>query len=190
MTFKEPDADLLVHLFDEINESESRLPTEEYYHHLIKWGVPKDKARARNRHSPNPYHNYVAMFDPKGTGFVRRDDVCNALHWYPSESGFLADVEVLANDMSQRKRESVIKIILTALASKKPKKDKLGMIKKKLDALYGSGWNVYIAEGRYWAVCSHKPGSNLTFTYHGVVYGVFQTPSDNDFMEDRHQYYR
>lgn len=64
------------------------------------------------------------------------------------------------------------------------------MIKKKLDALYGSGWNVYIAEGRYWAVCSHKPGSNLTFTYQGVVYGVFQTPSENDLMEDRHRYYR
>ncbi|KAH9283544.1 hypothetical protein ECG_04441 [Echinococcus granulosus] len=178
MTFEEPGADLLVHLFDEINESESRLPTEEYYHHLIKWGVPKDKAR-----------NYIAMFDPKGTGFVRRDDVCNALRWYPNEPGFLGDVEVLANDMSQRKRESVIKIILTTLATKKPKKEKLRMIKKKLEALYGTGWNVFIAEGRYWAVCSHKPGSNLTFIHRGVVYGVFQTPSDSDFMEGGHRYH-
>ncbi|EUB64351.1 Dynein light chain 1 cytoplasmic [Echinococcus granulosus] len=126
------------------------------------------------------------MFDPKGTGFVRRDDVCNALRWYPNEPGFLGDVEVLANDMSQRKRESVIKIILTTLATKKPKKEKLRMIKKKLEALYGTGWNVFIAEGRYWAVCSHKPGSNLTFIHRGVVYGVFQTPSDSDFMEELH----
>lgn len=54
----------------------------------------------------------------------------------------------------------------------------------KLDKLYGGGWNVYLAEGRYWSVCSHKPGSNLTFAYRGVVYGVFQTPSDEDLMDE------
>nr|CDS34758.1 tegumental antigen [Hymenolepis microstoma]CDS34772.1 tegumental antigen [Hymenolepis microstoma] len=177
MTLEEPDADLLVHLFDEINESESRLPTEEYYRHLLKWGISKDKAR-----------NYVAMFDPKGTGFVRRDDVCNALHFFPSEQGFLGDVDVLSSDMSQRKRESVIKIILSTLALRKPKKERLRIIKQKLDSLYGAGWNVYIAEGRYWAVCSHKPGSNLTFVHDGIVYGVFQTPSEDDFPDGGHHH--
>ncbi|KAM3172781.1 hypothetical protein ACTXT7_013845 [Hymenolepis weldensis] len=179
MTFEEPDADLLVHLFDEINESESRLPTEEYYRHLLKWGISRDKARS-----------YIAMFDPKGTGFVRRDDVCNALHFFPSESGFLGDVEFISSDMSQRKRESVTKIILATLAMKKPKKDKLRIIKQKLDSLYGAGWNVYIAEGRYWAVCFHKQGSNLTFVHNGIVYGVFQTPSDADFMDGEHHHRR
>ncbi|VDM33708.1 unnamed protein product [Hydatigera taeniaeformis] len=130
------------------------------------------------------------MFDPKGTGFVRRDDVCNALHWYPNEPGFLGDVEVLANDMSQRKRESVIKIILTALATKKPKKEKLRMVKKKLDALYGSGWNVYIAEGRYWAVCSHKPGSNLTFIYHGRERQIHENLPAEDYSDSQATYKR
>lgn len=64
------------------------------------------------------------------------------------------------------------------------------MVKQKLDSLYGSGWNVYIAEGRYWAVCSHKPGSNLTFVYNGVVYGVFQTPTESDLVEGHNQKHR
>ncbi|VDD80425.1 unnamed protein product [Mesocestoides corti] len=130
------------------------------------------------------------MFDPNGTGFVKRDDVCNALNCYPNQPKYLEDIEVLANDMSQRKRESVIKIMLGAFSSRKPKKDKLKEAKEKLDKLYGKGWNVYIAEGRFWAVCSHKPGSNLTFVHHGVVYGVFQTPSESDIDDEQHHHHR
>ena len=47
---------------------------------------------------------------------------CYDTYYNICRPGFLSGVEVLANDMSQRKRESVIKVILSALAANKPKK--------------------------------------------------------------------
>lgn len=59
--------------------------------------------------------------------------------------------------------------------------DRIKDIKARVEKIYGSGWNCYIANGRYWSVCTHRPGTNLVFVLHDVVYGIYQTPS---FEED------
>lgn len=52
-------------------------------------------------------------------------------------------------------------------------------IKNQVEKVYGPKWNVFIASGRYWSVCTHKAGGNLVFAYKGAVYGIYQTPERN-----------
>lgn len=121
------------------------------------------------------------------------------LHFRPA---ILKNVQLLESDMSVMKRESIILLILEVVMERRSKKvrffccitfllqnlskstiyfgifqETLDEIKQRLQAIYGEGWSVYIAEGRYWSVCSHNPGSNLAFLYHNTVYGVYQTPN-------------
>ncbi|VUZ56279.1 unnamed protein product [Hymenolepis diminuta] len=88
----------------------------------------------------------------------------------------LKNVQLLESDMSVMKRESIILLVLEVVLERRSKKETLDEIKQRLQAIYGEGWSVYIAEGRYWSVCSHNPGSNLAFLYQNTVYGVYQTP--------------
>lgn len=60
--------------------------------------------------------------------------------------------------------------------------DIVGEIKRQVEHVYGPQWNVYVASGRYWALCTHKAGGNLVFAYNGVVYGIYQCP-DRDFED-------
>lgn len=57
--------------------------------------------------------------------------------------------------------------------------DLVTYIKKEIEQVYGLKWNVFVANGNYWAMCTHKPGCNLVFQYRGAVYGVYQSPERN-----------
>lgn len=62
--------------------------------------------------------------------------------------------------------------------------DQLRETKNYMERIYGQGWNCYIADGRYWSICAHKPGSNLVFVYLGIAYGVFQTATFAEKQRD------
>nr|CDS34770.1 tegumental antigen [Hymenolepis microstoma] len=156
----------LVHLFDELTETQPGVPTAEYKKYLVKWGVDtKTSTRICN------------MADPTGSGRVTRDALCEGLRCWPNQPAILKNVQLLDSDMSLMKRESVTLLILEVISERKSKKETIDEIKKRLQAIYGEGWSVYIAEGRYWSVCSHRPGSNLAFLYQNTVYGVYQIPN-------------
>ncbi|VDN14459.1 unnamed protein product [Dibothriocephalus latus] len=169
----EPSPDRLVHFYDELTEAQAVLKTEEYRAYLTKWGVSESAAA-----------NYCARFDPKRTGFIKREDICTALNCYPNPPAILREVEILTTDMSAKKRESILLLILDGTHKKKSKQDRLQEIKERIERVYGSGWNVFMADGRYWSVCSHKPGTNLVFVHKGMVYGVHQTPAPEEAERD------
>ncbi|VDD80426.1 unnamed protein product [Mesocestoides corti] len=62
----------------------------------------------------------------------------------------------------------------------KQAQDLVTQIKQKVEKVYGPQWNVFVANGGYWSICTHKPGGNLVFVYRGIVYGVYQTPEHDD----------
>ncbi|VDN98613.1 unnamed protein product [Rodentolepis nana] len=151
----------LVHLFDELTETQPGVPTSEYKKYLVKWGVDGKTAT-----------KICNMADPKGKGRITRDALCEGLKHWPNQPAILKNVQLLDSDMSVMKRESVTLLILEVIAERKSKKETIDEIKKRLQTLYGDGWSVYIAEGRYWSVCSHRPGSNLAFYYQNAVYAL------------------
>uniref|UniRef100_A0A183SJD2 DDE Tnp4 domain-containing protein n=1 Tax=Schistocephalus solidus TaxID=70667 RepID=A0A183SJD2_SCHSO len=108
----------------------------------------------------------------------------------------LREVEVLTTDMSAKKKESILLLVLEGVNKKKSKQltihclcfiniqERLQEIKERIERVYGLGWNVFMADGRYWSVCSHKPGTNLVFVHKGIVYGVHQTPAPENAERD------
>ncbi|BHF64496.1 hypothetical protein SprV_0200750100 [Sparganum proliferum] len=170
---EDPTPENLIHFYDELTEAQAVLPTKEYQAYLTKWGVSESLAAS-----------YCAMFDPKRTGFIKREDLCTSLNCWPNQPAILRDVEVLTTDMSAKKRESVLLLVLEGVNKRKSKQDKLQEIKARIERVYGPGWNVFMADGRYWSVCSHKPGTNLVFVHRGIVYGVHQTPAPEDAERD------
>ncbi len=55
-------------------------------------------------------------------------------------------------------------------------------MKRRLEEVYGKGWNCYMTDGKFYSVCSHEAGSSLVFVHHDIVYGIFRTPG----MSSRH----
>ncbi|KAM7538123.1 hypothetical protein Aperf_G00000071607 [Anoplocephala perfoliata] len=160
-----PGPEKLVHIYDELTEEQRGVPTSEYRRHLIRWGVDNKVAT-----------QVCSMVDPTGTGYVKRDALCEGLNCYPNQPGFMKDVKLMESDMPGVKRKSVILLIVETVEKNKTKEDTLDEIIQRLEKIYGPGWNAYIADGRYWSICSHQQGSNLAFLYKDKVYGVYQSP--------------
>uniref|UniRef100_A0A5K3ENW6 Dynein light chain n=2 Tax=Mesocestoides corti TaxID=53468 RepID=A0A5K3ENW6_MESCO len=161
---KNPKPDMLINLFDELIETQAVLETRVYKDHLMRLGMKESKAEI-----------LCDLIDPERRGEVTRSDVCVALKCWPNQQAILKDINVLETDMPAMKRNSIIHLILESKLQNKTKKGALDKVKEQLDQIYGPSWNCYIAEKNYWFVCSHRPGSNLAFTYKGYVYGIYQT---------------
>ncbi|KAL5962406.1 hypothetical protein TSMEX_009860 [Taenia solium] len=155
----------LVHLYDELTESQLGISTLVYKDYLLKWGVDEGVAS-----------RLCSSIDPSGKGTIRREALCEALKCWPNQPAILRDVEVIESDMSAMKRESIILLMLEVVSERRPKRETIEEIRRRLEKIYGDGWSCYIAEGRYWSICAHRQGSNLAFVYKKMIYGVYQTP--------------
>ncbi|KAH9282841.1 hypothetical protein ECG_04438 [Echinococcus granulosus] len=160
-----PHPEKLVHLYDELTESQLGVPTKDYRKYLMKWGIDEGAAS-----------QLCSLIDPTGKGTITREALCDALKCWPNQPAILRDVEVIDSDMPSMKRESIILLMLEVVLEKRAKKETIEEIRRRLEKIYGNGWSCYIAEGRFWSICAHRQGSNLAFLYKKMVYGVFQTP--------------
>ncbi|BHF64495.1 hypothetical protein SprV_0200750000 [Sparganum proliferum] len=167
-----PSPELLVHIYDEIAESQVRLPKRDYEKYLVKWGVAHNKAA-----------DLCSMADPDGNGYITRDELCSTLNCWPDRPRELNDVKVLQSDMPLKQRESMILLICDCANKRGSKHDIARQIKKRVEAIYGDGWNVLVVDGRFWLVQAHKPGSNLVFVYKNLVYGISQAPGIKDHCQ-------
>ncbi|EUB64350.1 hypothetical protein ECG_04439 [Echinococcus granulosus] len=156
---------LLLHLYDELIESVPNASLKDYENYLILWGMDQKKARG-----------YCSQVSSHKNGRFTREELCKGLDFLPEQPAGLREVEILCRDMPIRKSESIQVIVLNALNSHSSKKDVVAKIKREVEHIYGPQWNVFIANGHYWAVCTHRPGGNLVFSYQGVVYGVYHSP--------------
>ncbi|VDD80427.1 unnamed protein product [Mesocestoides corti] len=157
----------LLLFYDELTEAQAVLPVKTYLDHLIKWGMSANKAAA-----------LISMVDPRNTGYIKREDICRALNFSPTRPTALQDVSVISTDMPGKQRDSIILLVLEILAQNRKKAVILQELKERLEIVYGGKWSCFIAEGRYWSICSHKPGKNLVFSYRGYVYGVSESPDN------------
>ncbi|KAL7064097.1 hypothetical protein AAHC03_04935 [Spirometra sp. Aus1] len=167
-----PSPELLVHIYDEIAESQVRLPKTAYEKYLVKWGLNQNKAAG-----------ICSMADPDGNGYITRDELCSTLNCWPNRPRELRDVKVLQSDMPLMKRESMILLICDCANKRGSNHDIASQIKKRIEAVYGDGWSVFVVDGRFWSVQAHKPGSNLVFVYKDLVYGIFQSPGIKDHRQ-------
>ncbi|KAL5962407.1 Antigen [Taenia solium] len=155
----------LLHLYDELTESKPNVTLKDYENFLILWGMDRKKARG-----------YCSQISSHKSGRFTREELCGGLGFLPEQPAGLREVEILYRDMPIRKSESIQVIVLNALNSNSSKKNAVAEIKREVEKIYGPKWNVFIANGQYWGVCTHRPGGNLVFTYQGVVYGVYHSP--------------
>ncbi|KAL5110877.1 hypothetical protein TcWFU_009074 [Taenia crassiceps] len=131
----------LVHLYDELTESQIGISTKVYKKYLMKWGVDEGVAS-----------RICSSIDPTGRGTITREALCDALKCWPNQPAILREVEVIESDMSAMKRESIILLMLEVVSERRSKKETIEEIRRRLEKVYGDGWSCYIAEGRF---CSH-----------------------------------
>ncbi len=122
--------------------------------------------------------------------------ICSSLTF---SGELLRGIRFLKTDMAARKADSVATLVAWTMGEEGSRavssfvrertlqqtldhhfllQAKMHSVKDRLAKIYGPGWNVFMVEGQYSSICAHKPGSNLVFTYKGVVYGVYQTPDE------------
>ncbi|KAL5962405.1 Dynein light chain [Taenia solium] len=160
----EPSAETLVHFYDELTEAQASIPTRSYKEFLIKWGYDPEQA-----------DRLCSRLD-RGTGVIHRKDLCKPNEILCNTLPALRDVQILNSDMNQKQAESIMLYVVDVIKRKKSKKDQLEDLKKRLEEVYGKGWNCYMTDGKFYSVCSHEAGTSLVFLLNDMVYGVFRTP--------------
>ncbi|VUZ56275.1 unnamed protein product [Hymenolepis diminuta] len=160
----EPNPETLVHFYDELTEAQASIPTKSYMEFLIKWGYDRETAE-----------RLCTRLD-KGTGVIHRKDLCRPTDMPSNSLPALRDVQILNSDMKQKQAESIMLYVVEIIKKKKSKKDQLEDLKKRLEEVYGRGWNCYMTDGKFYSVCSHEAGTSLVFILNDMVYGVFRTP--------------
>ncbi|KAM7537917.1 hypothetical protein Aperf_G00000071616 [Anoplocephala perfoliata] len=168
---EEPDCETLLRYFDEINEPKTKVSTKDFEKHLLKWGIPNDK-------------DYIARFDPEGKGYIKRQDLCQSLHYRPNPPTYLKEVDLIETDMSQHQRESIVKIVLEETKGGGPPKEGLDRIKARIEKVYGKEWSIFQAHGGFWGLCEYGQGSNLWFRHKGITYGVLRLPYSKATLKD------
>nr|CDS34768.1 tegumental protein [Hymenolepis microstoma]CUU98053.1 tegumental protein [Hymenolepis microstoma] len=160
----EPSPETLVHFYDELTEAQASIPTKSYMEFLIKWGYDRETAER------------LCIRLDKGTGVIHRKDLCRPTDIPCNSLPLLRDVQILNSDMKQKQAESIMLYVVELIRRKKSKKDQLEDLKKRLEEVYGKGWNCYMTDGKFYSVCSHEAGTSLVFVLNEMVYGVFRTP--------------
>ncbi|KAH9282833.1 hypothetical protein ECG_04436 [Echinococcus granulosus] len=160
----EPSPEKLVHFYDELTEAQASIPTRSYKEFLIKWGYDAEQA-----------DRLCSRLD-KGTGVIHRKDLCKPNEIPSNTLPALRDIQILNSDMNQKQAESIMLYVVDVIRRKKSKKDQLEDLKKRLEEVYGRGWNCYMTDGKFYSVCSHEAGTSLVFLLNEMVYGVFRTP--------------
>ncbi|KAM7537850.1 hypothetical protein Aperf_G00000071573 [Anoplocephala perfoliata] len=160
----EPSPETLVHFYDELTEAQASIPTQDYLDFLVKWGHDRESAE-----------RLCSRLD-RGSGVIRRRDLCKSADVPYSSLPALRGVQILNSDMKQKQAESIMLYVVRSMRGKQSKKDQLEDLKKRLEKVYGSGWNCYMTDGKFYSVCSHEKGTSLVFILNDMVYGVFRTP--------------